>query len=332
MQQKIVRKAKATVLGLVLAGTLGSAALAKDMPTMTIATGVDPGFSHFYVATQTDILKNQGLDVNLKTGPSGGATIPLLIGDQSNASMAASFAGINNHLADPDIVAVAQVVAYDKWYGVVATSGIKTVQDLKGKRIGITKGTASETMWQALLKHFNLNYNEYSKNIVYVEAPEMLAAIERGNIDAFVNWEPWMSRTVLGVPGTHILVTNEGILHDVGFIYMNRKWIEKNKETAIKFMKGMVETTAFINKKPEETKKIVGKYLNLPPKLMDELLPKLTFSTKLGKQALAQTKTVIGQLIAKGRLKKGEFDYSKWFYPDLLKAVNPALVTLPDKM
>ena len=36
--------------------------------------------------------------------------------------------------------------------------------------------------------------------VVNVEPPEMLAAIQRGNIDAFAVWEPWLSRTAAGGP------------------------------------------------------------------------------------------------------------------------------------
>ena len=53
----------------------------------TMVTGVDPGFSIFYVGHLGGFTKKNGLDTELKTGPSGGASVPLLIGHQSNASM-----------------------------------------------------------------------------------------------------------------------------------------------------------------------------------------------------------------------------------------------------
>lgn len=305
---------------------------AAEAEKITIATGVDPGFAHFYIVTLAEIGKKHGLDIDLKTGPSGGRMVPLVISNQANASMSAALAGINNHLVDPKVVAVAQVVTYDKYFGMVSLKEIGSVADLKDKKVGITKGTASETLWLEILKHEGLDTDEYNKAVINVEAPEMLAAMERGDIQAFSGWEPWLSRTVLAVDNTKILRTNEGVLLDLGFIYMNREWIEQNPETAKKFMQAMVETTAFIKEKPDETKKLIGKFLNLSPELMDQLLPKLSFYLKLDKQSYELTKVHIDQLSAKGRLKEGQFDYGKWFYPDLLKSVDASRVSLPDDM
>jgi ABC-type nitrate/sulfonate/bicarbonate transport system substrate-binding protein len=297
--------------------------------SMRIATGVDPGFAHFYVATQAGILKKQGLDVELVTGSSGGATVPLLIGGESTASMSAALAGIRNHVIDDRIVAVAQVVAYDKWYGVVASKNIATTADLKGKKIGIAVGTASETMWNGLLAHEKFDAKSFAGELVPVEPPEMLAALERGDIDAFSSWEPWLTRTKLAVQGSHILQSNDGIFLDVGFIYMNRDWIEANKEKAVAFMKGMVESTKLINENPAEAQKIVSAYLQLPPALTAELMPKLTFSLKLDAQSYDQTKLIVDGLKASGSLKK-DFNYKSWFYPDLLRSVDPSRVSLKE--
>jgi ABC-type nitrate/sulfonate/bicarbonate transport system substrate-binding protein len=58
-----------TSLPVALAATLAiAAAHAADLPTMILATGVDPSFTHFYVGTKADILKKNGVDAQLKSG------------------------------------------------------------------------------------------------------------------------------------------------------------------------------------------------------------------------------------------------------------------------
>lgn len=307
-------------------------ASSAERTKMTIATGVDPGFSIFYVAKLGGFFERNGLDVDLRTGSSGGAMVPLLISNTSNASMSAAFAGINNHLKDPDIVAVAQMLRYDRWYGIVAKSDVKSLADLKGKKVAITLGNASESYWNDALKHAKLNPDDFKSSIVNVEAPEMVAAIERGDVQAFSAWEPWLSRTVLNVPNTKVLVDDIGMVQDVGFIYMNRKWIEANRATAVKFMKAMDQANEFINKEPDKTKEMVGKMLNLPKNMLDSMMPKISFTLVLGPDSYAMTKRIVDQQIAQGRIKPGQFDYRKWFYPDLLRTVKPAAVTLPASM
>ena len=58
---------------LLLAGTVGANA---QLTKMTIATGVDPAFSQFYVAKEGGLFEKHGLDVTINTGPSGSAMIP----------------------------------------------------------------------------------------------------------------------------------------------------------------------------------------------------------------------------------------------------------------
>jgi ABC-type nitrate/sulfonate/bicarbonate transport system substrate-binding protein len=323
--RQIIAVILATAVTVLAAGLKSSfAADAK----MILATGVDPGFTHFYVAVNAGILKKNGIDAELQTGPSGGAMVPLVVSNQANAAEAAALAGLNNHLLDGNLVAVAQTITYDHAFGIVARNDIKTVEDLKGHKIGITPGTASESLWLAVLKKYNLNPADYKNNLVTLEAPEMVAAIQRGDIDAFSSWEPWISRTVINVSGTHVLIDNYDVLRDLGFIYMNKKWIESNHDVAIAFMRGMVEADNFIHTKPTETKKLVGDLLNLSPSLMDAIMPKVSYSMKLDADTVALNNAIVDQLRAKGRIK-GEFDNKSWYYPELLRAVAPDRVSLP---
>lgn len=312
-----------------LALVVSVCASAAEMAKMVVATGVDPGFSIVYVAKLGGFFERNGLDVDMRTGPSGGAMVPLLLSGASNASVAASLAGINNHLKDADIVAVAQVVRYDRLYGIVAKRDIRSLADLKGKKIAVTVGNASESYWYDALKRDHLNPDDFKGSLVNVEPPEMVAAIERNDVQAFSAWEPWISRAVLNVPDTKVLTDNLGTVQDVGFIYMSRKWIDANRATAIRFMKAMDEANDFINREPEKTKQIVGKLLNLPKNLMDSIMPKCTYTFVLGNDAYAVSNRIVDQLVAKGRVKPGQFDLASWFYPGLLKEMKPEAVQLP---
>ena len=303
-----------------------------DMPKMTIATGVDPGFSIFYVAKLGGYFEKNGLDVDLRTGPAGGLMVPLLISGSVDAVLAASFAGVVNHLKDPDLVAVAQVVRYERWYGMVAKNDIKTVTDLKGKKIGISFGNASESYFNDVLKHYNLNPDDFKAGEVNVEPPEMVAAIERNDVQAFSSWEPWLSRTTLGVPNTHVLVDSLGKIQDVGFVYMSKKWIDANHATALAFLKALQQANDFMAKNPDQTKQMVGKFLNIPANQMDSMMPKIGLTFMLGSDSYEAVKTDVNLLIAQGKLKPGGFDYSAWFYPGLLKTITPSAVSLPAKM
>ena len=199
------------------------------------------------------------------------------------------------------------------------------LDELKGKRIGIAKGTGSEIFWARVLAKRNLQAADYK--IVDVEAPEMLAATERGDIDGFAVWEPWPTRTLAAVKGTKILQDAEGIYNNINFVYMNRGWIEQNRATAEKFMLSLVQANDLIGKDRPAAAKMVAKFLKMPVELAVELMPKVEFDMTWTDRAVATIKVAEEQLASQKKLK-APLDYTKYVYTDLLKKVRPENVKI----
>ena len=298
--------------------------MAQTPAKMTIATGVDPAFSQFYVAKEAGIFEKNGLDVTINTGPSGSAMVPFLINDQINAAYGSDLAGVVNHNIDNNIVAVADGTYLLKWLSVVGRN-MESLDGLKGKKVGIAMGTGSETFWSHVVEKKKLNAADYT--LVNVEAPEMMAAIERGDIDGFATWEPWPTRTLMGVKGTKILQDAEGIYNNINFVYMNRGWIEKNRDTAERFMRSLVEANDLIGKDRPAAAQMVAKFLKMPLALATELMPKVEFNMTWSDRAVATIKVAEEQL-AKNKKLKAPVDYTKYVYPDLVKAVRPENVKI----
>jgi ABC-type nitrate/sulfonate/bicarbonate transport system substrate-binding protein len=309
---------------LLLAGTLG--VHAQPLAKMTIATGVDPAFSQFYVAKEGGLFEKNGLDVTINTGPSGSAMVPFLVNNQVQAAYGSDLAGVINHQVDRNIVAVADGTYLWKWESVVARN-VADLASLKGKKIGIAMGTGSEIFWRRLVEAKKLNAADYT--LVNVEAPEMLAATERGDIDAFAVWEPWPTRTLASVKNTKVLANSDGVYNNINFIYMNRGWIEQNKATAEKFMRALCEANDVINKDRPAAAKMVAKFLKMPLELATELMPKLEFDMDWQPRSLEAIKDSVG-LLADQKKLKAPLDYSTYVYMDLLKAVRPESVKITE--
>lgn len=323
-----MRKFLAAMLATLSMGALD--ATAQTLTKMTIATGVDPAFSQFYVAKEGGLFAKNGLDVTINTGPSGSAMIPFLVNNQVQAAYGSDLAGVINHQVDSNIVAVADGTYLVKWLSVVGRN-VADLDGLKGKKVGIAKGTGSEIFWRRVLEKRNLKLADYT--MVDVEAPEMLAATERGDIDGFAVWEPWPTRTLMAVKGTKILQTAEGIYNNINFVYMNRGWIEQNKATAEKFMLSLVEANDLIEKDRPNAAKMVAKFLKMPLELATELMPKVEFDMDWQDRSLGAIQIAEGQLADQKKLK-APLDYTKYVYTDLLKAVRPAnvkITKLPEK-
>jgi ABC-type nitrate/sulfonate/bicarbonate transport system substrate-binding protein len=290
---------------------------------MTIATGVDPVFSAYYVAQEEGLFKKHGLDVRINTGPSGSAMVSFLINGQIESAFGSEIAGISNHNLDPNVVVVAQAARLVRWIAVVGRN-IDNLDQLKGKKVGIARGSGGEVFWLAMLDKLKLNAADYT--VVNVEAPEMVAALERGNIDAYAVWEPWVTRGLAAVKNTKVLKDQEGILEQGVFIYMNLGWIRKNPAQAEAFVRALVEATDVINKDRKRAAKDVSDFLkSLDPPMVEQLMTKLVFDMELQDGSISMLRLAESQLKQQGKLTK-PIDYGTFVYPELLRRVQPKKV------
>jgi ABC-type nitrate/sulfonate/bicarbonate transport system substrate-binding protein len=290
---------------------------------MTIATGVDPVFSAYYVAQEEGLFKKHGLDVRINTGPSGSAMVSFLINGQIESAFGSEIAGVANHNLDPNVVVVAQATWLVRWIAVVGRN-IDSLDQLKGKKVGVARGSGGEVFWLAMLDKLKLNAADYT--VVNVEAPEMVAALERGNIDAYAVWEPWVTRGLAAVKNTKVLKDQEGILEQGVYIYMNLGWIKKNPAQAEAFVRALMEATEIINKDRKRAARDVSAFLkNLDAPLVEQLMTKLRFDMVLDDSTIGLFRLAESQLKQQGKLTK-PLDYSAFVYPDLLRKIQPAKV------
>jgi ABC-type nitrate/sulfonate/bicarbonate transport system substrate-binding protein len=220
-------------------------------------------------------------------------------------------------------VVVAQATRLVRWIAVVGRN-VNTLDQLKGKKVGIARGSGGEVFWLAMIDKLKLNPADYT--VVNVEAPEMVAALERGNIDAYAVWEPWVTRGLAAIKNTKVLRTQEGILEQGVYVYMNRGWIQKNPAPAEAFIRALVDATDLINHDRKRAAKDVSDFLkNLDPAMVEELMTKLTFEMELSDFTVNLFRLAEAQLKAQGKLAK-PLDWSGFIYPELMRKVLPAKV------
>jgi ABC-type nitrate/sulfonate/bicarbonate transport system substrate-binding protein len=136
-----------------------------------------------------------------------------------------------------------------------------------------------------------------------------------------------VTRGLAAVKNTKVLRTQEGILEQGVYIYMNRGWIAKNPAAAEAFMRALVEATDVINKDRKRAAKDVSEFLkNLDPPLVEQLMTKLTFDMELSNFTIDLFRLAEAQLKQQGKLTR-PLDLGTFVYPDLLRKIQPGKVT-----
>lgn len=316
----MINKVRSLLTAVILTGLSVTPVFAQIK--MTITAGVDPSFAAFYIGKEKGFFVQNGLDVTVRTGPSGSGLVPLLIGNETQAAQGAEGAGVSNfNASNGKIVFVGETAYLRKFYAIVGRSDIKSLPDLKGKRLGIATGTGSDLFWGALSNKKGLNQADYKR--VQVEAPEMVAAFERNDLDAFSVWEPWVTRAVTALgPRAHVIQDGNGIFGTRSMTYMNRDWIEKNTDATKRFMKALHESMNFINANPKDAAAITANVLKMDKALVETLFTKLDWRFHIDQETIDAFALVEGQLEQAKKLTK-PLDYGNFIYADYMRELAP---------
>lgn len=111
---------------------------------------------------------------------------------------------------------------------VVARAGINSVEELKGKKIGIEIGFVSHLLLLDALEKVGMSESDVELvNVPTNETPQVLAS---GDVDAIVAWQPSSGQALTALPGSTAIATSKdapGLIYDM-FVaspssYSNRK-------------------------------------------------------------------------------------------------------------
>lgn len=104
-------------------------------------------------------------------------------------------------------------------------SPIKTVADLKGKKIAFNKGSDVHWLVVALLKKAGLTYTDIQP--VYLAPADARAAFEKGAVDAWAIWDPFQAAAEKQI-GARRLASGVGAVSHHQFFLSARPFAEKN--------------------------------------------------------------------------------------------------------
>lgn len=159
-------------------------------------------------------------------------------------------------------------------------SNINNISDLQGKTIAIPR---NGSMQDILLKYMLIT-NNLSINVVKTvqeEVPLMPDKLQKGDIDAYFAWEPYVSAASL-FDRDHVMIYSHEIWddHPCCVIIAREDFIKKNPQLIAKFLKVHVEATDYVNNHKNETGVILSQKLGTDVDLELEALNHVKFVSR----------------------------------------------------
>ncbi len=153
--------------------------------------------------------------------------------------------------------------------GIVSLASIKTIEDLKGRRIACTQFTPSHFLLLYLLAQSGLSPEDRAaleKSIIMTQdAPAAAAMFKARQVDAAVTWEPDLSASVTARGDeAHILVSTTAATNIIADTLVARQQLIDNAPGTVRdFVQGWFEGIEMIKRDPASSYALVGRALKL---------------------------------------------------------------------
>jgi len=124
---------------------------------------------------------------------------------------------------------VAATVQRPKAEGVLLPKGsaIRTVADLKGKKIALNKGSNVHYFLVKLLEKNGLRYSDV--NVVFLPPSDARAAFEKGSVDAWVIWDPFLASAEKTLDA-RLLADATGVVGNRAYYFSSLPYADKNPD------------------------------------------------------------------------------------------------------
>ena len=239
-------------------------AFAQTKPKIIIATGIDPSFAHYVVAVKKGFFEKEGIDAELKSFDDGNVALDALLTGAADIGGTSELGGIVRIARGGKLYVMASGIQHPDFFGLVGKKSIQKPTDLEGKIVGVPRGSGAHLF---MAKYAAFHKIDMSKvTIKYLQAPESVAALARGDIEAFFLWDPWLARAATSVPDTHLIAlsSQNNIFRLNTYVYFSQRLVD-NKELAQKAMRALVDGGEWAMANREEASKLVGEAYRLPP-------------------------------------------------------------------
>ena len=251
MKIRTMMAAGTVFASLALAGTAAAAETPVKFQLNWYAGGANAGFA---AAVAEGFYKDVGLDVTLVQGNGSGNTAQMVAAGQAD-------------LAYADAVAVSQLIARGAPMKIVSTvyqsnpneiealkkTGLKSVKDMEGKKVGVPAGSSQATMLPLLLAANDVDESRLS--LVNMPPTSMVPALLQGSVDVILGSvdDYQIQATSQGAELDGFTFADHGVATVSTSIFASDKFIANNPDVLKKFIAASLRGWSFALDNPEKT-------------------------------------------------------------------------------
>jgi len=296
---------------------------------VTIAVSKTPLSTPFYVANAIGAFDDTCVSVTFDEVVGGQRAFAKVMRGEADFGTSSDSVIAFQSLANRAFVTHAVFVQSDNDVKLITrpSAQINSALDLKGRRIGVTKGTASEYFLSTLLALEGLTIEDVRQ--VHFKPDELINGFINNDVDAFVPWEPFAFNSAQ-LLDSQIKVHDTKSLNTLSFnlISLAADNVLVNKAKCI--IEGLTIAIDYIASNPDESKKIVINKLQLSAEFIEWVWPDYIFKLALNQSLILSIKSQVIWAVATQMTEHNEIPNVELFIDSrAMLQVAPGAVNIP---
>ena len=270
-------------------------------PLVVGYSSVTSVFLPFWIGNEARFYQKEGLDAQLIYIASSTTMAQAMFAREVAISTVNSGSVVSSGLQGGDLVLMGAVINTAAFY-VMTRPEISRAQDLKGKRIGVTRlGSSSDF---AIREYLKKNQLQAGRDVNIIQAggmQELAAALNSGSISAAPLSAP--SSYVAEQKGNRVManLAREGIYFVIAGLTTTRRFLREQRSDAKAFLRAFGRATHFMFEQRDQAKSILRKYAKIddPGMLEGSLKYAQDFTEKIPLVKREGVQVVLDQEVAK---------------------------------
>jgi ABC-type nitrate/sulfonate/bicarbonate transport system substrate-binding protein len=228
-------------------------AQAKLQP-MDIYIGTTPHFGNVIVAAEKGFFEKHGLPVKITNFASGSVAADAFKTGKGSVIVSGDLPSIR--LWQLGFVGLCPQAHYNALSIIVAKNTIRNPADIKGRKVGVLLGSTSEYFTKLYLAKGGMQPSDIQ--MINLRPAEMVTGLARGDIDAFVIWQPFGWRALAAVKDAHILTTGKGYFEEWEAVTTSKEYAANHHAELVAFLRGLDEAGKWIPANLDEAARVVA--------------------------------------------------------------------------
>jgi sulfonate transport system substrate-binding protein len=266
---------------------------AGNSKNIVVHYGYQPGHAQIVVAKEKGWLDEEfskdGITIELDKFASGPPMIEAFTGNRLEFGQVGDQPALQALANGAKVKAIGLYGTASKTNQLLATSasGIKSISDLKGKKVGVTIGSSGHQVLYKFIDSVGLKPDDL--NIVNLQPADIKSALASNSIDAAVTWDPTATQIVNDGIAQEI-VDGEKYKLIVNVIIGNSDFLKEHADIAERLLKVLDKSQKWIDENQQEALEIVSKDSGFTVDALKPAFDKTDKSVKFSDKAIESVK------------------------------------------